>query len=370
MKWFRRIRQHLVWKLFLSHLIVVIVGSAVFVVVTQLYGSTALVQHVAHSVAVRHNPALEDEIRESFMVDVNTIVSTATVVTFIVAIITSLFVARRIVGPIQRMVWLSQKIASGDYHERIPVSSEDELGALAQTFNRMAGDMEQVERHRVELIGNVAHELRTPLSSIKAMMEGLIDGVLPADPATYASFQREFGRLQQLVDDLQNLSRIESGQIALNLEHVSIIERITEASIRLRPQFEDKNVLLELDVPPDLPPIRGDAYRIMQVLFNLLGNALHYTPAGGRVTVRAFQENQEIWVSIIDTGIGISAEHLPHIFERFYRVDKSRSRVGGGSGIGLTIAKYLIEAHGGRIWATSPGLGQGSTFIFTLPITY
>jgi signal transduction histidine kinase len=362
------IRRHLLWKLFLSHLIVVIVGSAVFIAVTQVYVLTALMQHVARSAVVRNDPALEAEIRESFTVAVNTIVATATAIAFIAAIITSSFVARRIVGPIQRMVWISQRIAAGDYHERIPVSSEDEVGTLAETFNRMAEDMEQAERRRLELIGNVAHELRTPLSSIKVMMEGLIDGVLPPEPTTYASFEREFGRLQRLVDDLQNLSRIESGQIVLNLERVAMAERITEAFTRLRPQFQDKHVDLFLDLAPDLPSIRGDAYRIMQVLFNLLGNALHYTAAGGQVTVSACQENQEIRVSIVDTGIGISAEHLPHIFERFYRVDKSRSRVGGGSGIGLTIAKYLVEAHGGHLWAASPGLGQGSTFTFTLPV--
>lgn len=367
---FHSIQRHLVWKLFLSHLIVVIVGSAIFVAVTQLYASTALVRHVARTNAiVGNNPALADEIHDSFSVAVNTIITLGTIMAFIAAMITSSFVARRIVVPIQCMVWASQKIAAGDYHERIMIASEDELSALAQAFNRMAETLEQTEQRRLELIGNVAHELRTPLSSIKVMMEGLIDGVLPAEPATYASFLREFARLQQLVNDLQNLSRIESGQIALDLKPVDMKERITETYLRLRPQFEDKDVRISLDLPSDLPLVQGDAPRIMQVLFNLIGNALQYTPGGGQVTVKAWQENRELLVSVTDTGIGIAEEHLPHIFERFYRVDKSRSRVGGGSGIGLTIAKYLVEAHGGHIRVSSPGPGQGSTFIFTLPVT-
>jgi signal transduction histidine kinase len=199
-------------------------------------------------------------------------------------------------------------------------------------------------------------------------MEGLIDGVLPAEPPTFAGVQREVTRLQRLVQDLQELSRAEAGQISLDVRAVAPGDMIRAATERLRSQFEDKAVNLDLDLSPKLPQVKVDSGRVIQVLLNLLGNALQYTPSGGRVTVAAWRERDEIVVAVQDTGIGLSPEHLSHVFERFYRVDKSRSRAGGGSGIGLTIAKHLVEAHGGRIWATSPGSGQGSIFTFTLPL--
>lgn len=221
----------------------------------------------------------------------------------------------------------------------------------------------------MDLIGNVAHELRTPLSSMQAMMEGLIDGMLPGEPATYVNIQAELGRLQGLVQDLQELSRVEAGHIVLDREPVHIDKLIQSAAARLRPQFDDKSVSLTVMLDSDLPVTIADPDRITQVLVNLLGNALQYTPAGGTVTVRADHTPDTITVTVSDTGIGIAPEHLQHLFERFYRVDKSRSRTGGGNGIGLTIARHLIEAHDGRIWATSPGPGAGSTFTFTLPVT-
>ena len=245
---------------------------------------------------------------------------------------------------------------------------DDELGTLAHSLNQMAETLEQTERRRVELIGNVAHELRTPLSSIGGTMEGLVDGVLPAEAATFLSVQHEVKRLQRLVYDLEDLSRAEAGRIPLDLRPGDVGQLIRTAVERLQMQYDDKGVKLQIEGGAAVPPAQMDGARITQVLVNLLGNALQYTPAGGFVTIRAWGEGREVLVSVHDTGIGISAEHLPHLFERFYRVDRSRARTGGGSGIGLTISKYLVEAHGGRIWAESPGVGQGSTFTFTLPL--
>jgi histidine kinase len=220
----------------------------------------------------------------------------------------------------------------------------------------------------MELIGDVAHELRTPLASIRSSMEGLVDGVLPAEPETYLSVEREASRLQRLVRDLEELSRAEAGQIALDLQPVLLGDLVKAVAERLALQFEDKGVTLEVNVSASPLPVKVDSSRITQVLTNLLGNALQYTPESGRVTVGTWAEGPEALVSIHDTGIGIAREHLPHLFERFYRVDKSRSRAGGGSGIGLTIARHLIEAHGGLIWAESEGPGQGSTFTIALPL--
>jgi histidine kinase len=206
----------------------------------------------------------------------------------------------------------------------------------------MAAMLEKTETRRRELIGNVAHELRTPLTSIQGYMEGLMDGVVPAEADTFQKIYREADRLERLLDDLQELSRVEAGAFELILQPASVLQLVQAVTERLGRQFEEKGVALETDVPSDLLAVRADEDRIGQVLLNLVGNALQYTPAGGRVCLRARHEGGNVHVIVEDTGIGIAAEHLPSIFTRFYRVDKSRSRAGGGSGIGLTIAKNLV----------------------------
>jgi histidine kinase len=298
----------------------------------------------------------------------------ATLAAFVAALVLSLFISRRVVLPVQEMMAASQRIAGGHYDERVGVPGGakredlDELGRLAQCFNQMAASLQQTETLRLELIGNVAHELRTPLSSIKGYMEGLIDGVLPAEAETFQQVHREADRLQRLVHDLQELSRVEARAFELKLRPTSVSRLVETVTARLGRQFEDKGVAVETDVAPDLPSVQADEGRIGQVLLNLVGNALQYTPAGGRVSISARRQGDAVLLAVQDTGIGIAPDHLPHIFERFYRVDKSRSRAGGGSGIGLTIAQHLVEAHGGQIQAASDGPGQGSVFSFTLPV--
>jgi len=294
---------------------------------------------------------------------------------FIVALVASLFISRRVTAPLHALRQVSQRIAAGRYSERVKVpgnvsdpDSLDELGLLAVNFNQMAEQLEQTEAMRRQLIGDVAHELRTPLTAIKGSMEGLIDGVLPAEPATFQQIYREADRLQRLVLDLEELSRVEGGAYPLKRKLVSIETLVNSVVERLKWQFEEKGVRLTVTAAEDLPIVRADEDRIGQVLINLLGNALQYTPEGGEVRIDIVKQPNEIQVTVKDTGIGIPPEHLDKIFTRFYRVDKSRSRAHGGSGIGLTIAKHWVEAHGGRIWAQSEGEGKGSTFTFTLPL--
>jgi len=269
----------------------------------------------------------------------------------------------------------SQRIAAGRYNERVKapgsekdMDSLDEMGLLAVNFNQMAEQLEQTEAMRRQLIGDVAHELRTPLTTIKGSMEGLIDGVLPAEPETFQQVYREADRLQRLVLDLEELSRVEGGAYPLQRKLVSMKALVNSVVQRLRWQFEEKGVKLIVETMEELPIVKVDEDRIAQVLMNLLGNALQYTPEGGEVRIAIKKQRGELQVIVKDTGIGISPEHLDKIFTRFYRVDKSRSRAHGGSGIGLTIAKHWVEAHGGRIWAQSEGEGKGSTFTFTLPL--
>jgi signal transduction histidine kinase len=336
----------------------------------QLHANAALGRHISKMEdRLGHDPVLVADLDANFHAAVTEILTVAAVSALVAAVVVSFFITGRIVSPVSAMKWASERIAAGDYRQRVPVMQEDKLGALAHSFNDMAQTLEETEQRRVELLGDVAHELRTPLSAIKGVMEGLVDGVLQAEPSTYVEVQREVARLQRLVQDLQELSRAEAGQVPLELAVTALDGLIRTTADRLRPQFEDKRVSLSVDLPRRLPQVRVDTHRMTQVLLNLLGNALQYTPSGGQVTIRAWSEGRQAFVAVQDTGIGLAAEHLPHVFERFYRVDKSRARSGGGSGIGLTIAKHLVEAQGGRIWATSPGPGQGSTFSVGLPVS-
>ncbi|HEY7491515.1 MAG TPA: ATP-binding protein [Candidatus Tectomicrobia bacterium] len=368
MKLLTTIRQRLGWKLCLSYLLVILAVVIVLDTTAEFRAPTALRRDVTRLPAtVRSDPALLAALHASFQATVDELLAIGSAAAILVAVVLSIFTSRRIVRPIQAMMQASQRIAGGDYRHRVEVPGQDELGVLAHAFNQMSETLERTEQRRLEAIGDLAHELRTPLSSIKSMMEGLVDGVLVAEPATFLSVQREVARLQRLVHDLEELARVEADQSPLELYPVNMATLMHTAADRLQPQFEDKDVQLHLKVRSELPPVQADVGRLLQVLLNLLGNALQYTPSGGQVTVSACRKGQQMLIRVHDTGIGIAAEHLPFLYERFYRVDKSRT-FSGGSGIGLTIARHLVEAHGGRIWATSPGPGQGSTFSFTLPL--
>lgn len=363
------IRQHLGWKLFLSYLVIIVVGVVSLAITAELHTPTAINRHMAEMATMMGGGmGMMTDLTENFAQAINEVLLVAASLAVVTAVLVSTFVTRRIVKPVQAMTTASQRIANGRYDERVPAAGEDELAELGRSFNRMAHELAQTEERRRQLIGDVAHELRTPLSSIKSVMEGLQDGVLPPQPETFANVEQEVNRLQRLVRDLEELSKAEAGQIQLEKEAVNPAELVETAVSRLRSQFADKQVSLTTDVPPNLPVINVDPARMTQVLLNLLGNALQYTPPGGRVTVRLSTDDSVVQIAIQDTGIGLTAEQRSHIFERFFRVDKSRSRTGGGSGIGLTISKHLVEAHHGRLTATSPGLNQGSTFTISLPV--
>jgi histidine kinase len=373
-----RIRRRLAWKLFLSYLIVILVGIVVLASAAESVVPSAFDRHMSAMATMMGDDTMGRgmgmDLFSNFRRAVNEALILSGLAAFLVALAVSLFVSRRIVTPVRDMMVASRRIAEGHYHERVNIPGDpardelDELAQLALSFNQMAAQLEQMEATRRELIGDVAHELRTPLASIKGSMEGLIDGVLPAAAPTFQQIYREADRLQRLVTDLQELSRVEAGAFELNLRRVAVGDLVQATLARLSRQFEEKGVALESAVPADLPLVRADEDRAGQVLLNLVGNALQYTSAGGRVRVAARRQGAEVHIQVSDTGIGIAAEHLPLVFTRFYRVDKSRARAGGGSGIGLTIARHLVEAHGGRIWAESPGPGRGSTFAFTLPV--
>lgn len=292
------------------------------------------------------------------------------VIIFLAVVLMSLLLVRQgIIRPIQQMKQASLHIADGNYHSRLPAYSSIELNELAQSFNRMATHLEDIETQRVALIANVAHELRTPLNNIRITMEGLIDEVFIPDTETFLNIQREVSRLQRLVYQLEKLSQAEGGQIPINKQSINYCQLIQTVCNRLEVQYDSKGVNLGYDCNSSMPNILLDSDHITQVLINLLGNALQYTPADGKVTVHIHQNDNQIITKIQDTGIGLDASELTRIFERFYRVDKSRARSSGGNGIGLTIAQHLIFAHDGTIRAESSGRDDGSAFIFTLPVS-
>ena len=375
-------RSHLGWKIFFSYLVVIGVGIIILLSATEFVIPRAFDRHVAAMASMMMgmmgDMVVEAELNanlfDSFRDAMWEAITFAGIAATAAAIAVSLFISRQVVAPIRDMMRASKYIADGHYDQRVQVPGDpardelDELAQLALSFNQMAEKLSRTESMRLQLIGDVAHELRTPLTTIKGYMEGLIDGVLPDELEIYQQVLHEADRLQRLVYDLQELSRVEAGAYEMHLQVINVQDLIEDAASRLRRQYEDKGVELSSNVPEDLPQVRVDKYRIDQVMINLLGNALQYTPSGGKVNISAAQQNGEILISIRDTGMGISSEHLPMLFTRFYRVDKSRSRAGGGSGIGLTISKFFVEAHGGRIWAESDGIDKGSTFRFTLPV--
>ena len=361
-------------KIFLAHLLVIAVGIVTLFVATLSIAPTlfdrlmtAMMGPDASSMGGMMS-GMAETTAQAFRVAMLQALLLSAGAASLAAIAASLFVSTQIVTPLQRLLAASRRIAAGHYAERVHAGADDELGALAMQFNTMAAELEAAERRRVALIGDVAHELRTPLATIEGYTEGLLDGVVAPGAETWALLHDEVGRLRRLVQDLQELSRAEARQLPLHIRPVDPAALVAQALARIATQFAEKGIVLTSDVSADLPTVQADADRIIQVLINLLGNALRYTPPDGTVNVRTARMDGAIAFQITDTGVGIAPEHLPHLFERFYRVDKARSRALGGSGIGLTIAKALVEAHDGRIWVTSPGPGQGSTFSFTLPI--
>ena len=376
------IRTHIAWKVFLSYLLVVFIGVIVLITAASLSVPAAFERHIVSMNAIMtngnmtgNNQQMVSELFSQYKKAVFEAVTYATLASLVAAVLASFFISRQVVTPTLRMMSLSHRIAEGEYEERLSLPGGqqadqiDELGQLALSFNQMADKLEKTETMRLELIGDVTHELRTPLTAVKGYLEGLMDGVLPADPETYQQIHSEINRLQRLVNDLQELSRVEAGAFQLRLTPVSPASLIERIQSTLGRQFDDKNIQLEISVEPNLPNVLVDRDRIIQVLTNLVGNALQYTPSGGKVYVQAFREKSKVRFSITDTGIGISAEQMPFIFNRFYRSDKSRTRASGGSGIGLTIAKALVQAHQGKIWAESNGEGKGSTFSFLIPLS-
>lgn len=284
-------------------------------------------------------------------------------------IVLGLVLARGLVQPLDRLVQAAHRIAQGDLQQRVPVTGSTEVAALATAFNGMASSLEQAEQMRQQLVADIAHELRTPLSVIQGNLQAMLDGVYPLEPAELTIIYDETLLLSRLVADLRELAQADAGQLRLTLEPVALCPWIEHAVAVLAEQAETQGITLQVAVPSDLPLVLADRDRVRQVLHNLLLNALRYTPAGGQIIVQGavVSAGAAVEVAVRDTGIGIAEADLPYVFGRFWRADRSRGRERGGSGLGLAIAERLVAAHGGRIGVESQ-VGQGSRFWFTLPV--
>jgi signal transduction histidine kinase len=284
-----------------------------------------------------------------------------------IALILTFVLSRRISSPIGALASTARRLGRGELSRRVQLRDQGEVRELAQAFNTMADDLEHAEQLRRDLVADVAHELRTPLSNIQGYLEAISDGVMEPDANTMRSLNEEVALLSRLVEELQELSLAEAGELKLVYQEEDISELIRRAEVSWQPQVTARGLSVSIDVPGDLPPVNIDWQRISQVLHNLVENAVVHTGRGGTITVSAARHGEWVEICVSDTGEGIPAQDLPNIFERFYRVDRSRARATGGSGLGLTIARRLVEAHGGKIEARSK-LGVGSQFSFTVPV--
>jgi len=285
----------------------------------------------------------------------------------------SYWVSRRIMQPLKQIEQITKKFAAGHLEERLPPSEIPEINQLATSFNRMAVSLEDVEKRRRELVSDLTHELRTPLTVVRGYLEELADGRIEPTPRIYQQLTKETRRLERLINDLQELSKAEAGYLPIKLTPVNLSPLLKSRVQKFSDQVLEDGPELRLECRDPLPPVLADLDRVEQVMVNLLGNAIQYTQSGS-ITVRAWTEANRasgqvsrLWIAVTDTGVGIAPENLSHVFERFWRADRSRNQHTGGTGIGLAISQRLIELQGGQIEVESR-LGVGTTFRFYLPL--
>ncbi len=345
--------------------------SDAYVITITVFGAVGLVAPGAFEAAMGHSMGdgmagmgemMSGLIRAAFQDAVQSALVISAAAAVFAAVLVSVALSARLAGPISHLAAASRRIADGRYAERVPVASSDEIGELAESFNRMAESLEWTERRRLQLVGDVAHELRTPLATLDGYLEGLEDGIIEPSGQTWQLLRGETARLSHLVNDLQELWRAEARQLPLSLGKVDVPGLLEAVLDRFAPQARERSIELRVESSPRLPAVLADRERLAQVIDNLVSNAIQYSPDGASVTLGARADRDEIVLGVADQGPGLTVEQRERVFERFYRVDPSRSRALGGSGIGLAIARALAEAMGGRIWAESEGPGRGATF--------
>lgn len=357
-----RLPRRLRTRLLLANLVVAGVALGTVLVAVSLVGPGYFSQAMGHPPGDPAGTQMDAVTLSAFRDAVGAALLAGLIAATSAAIIVSLAISSRIAGPVTRLAATAHRIAAGHYSERVQPAGEGELAELAASFNVMTASLEATERRRLQLVGDVAHELRTPLSTLDGYLEGLEDGVVQANPETWRLLRGETARLSRLVNDLQELWRAEARQLSLRIAAVEVGSITREVVDRFAPQIAARGMRVVTDLPAGLRA-KADADRLAQVLSSYLSNAIRYSPDDSTIWLSARRSDDRIVVAVRDQGPGLTAEQRMAVFERFYRIDPSRSRVLGGSGIGLAIARALAEAMDGRAWAESGGPGHGSTFL-------
>jgi len=303
---------------------------------------------------------------QTFIRQVNKVLVYSALAATALALVLGMILSRTLTKPIRELTAATQAMSGGNFGMQVSVPSQDELGELAHSFNKMSADLAQSINARRQMTADIAHELRTPLSLVLGHAEAVHDGVLPPSLENFEIIREEAGRLEHLVDDLRTLSLADAGELSIEKQPTDLKKLLQDITAVYQHRVQQKGIALELNLPAELPSVQADTNRITQVVTNILDNALRYTPADGRVILTAKEAKDGIQIFIKDSGPGIEADKVHHIFDRFYRVDPSRNRDEGGSGLGLAIAKSIVQAHGGQIWAESV-LGQGMNVFIVLP---
>lgn len=324
-------------------------------------------QVVGTIVTVREGAGLSP-LEEAYLLRTNRALRLSAIGVTVLAIVLGLTVARTLTRPLQTLTTAIRAMTAGELGQQVPVQSQDELGELARAFNKMSADLAQATRARRQMTADIAHELRNPLMVMIGYLEAMRDGILQPTSERLATLYDEAHHLQHLVADLRTLSLADAGELALQRETVSSQELLLRVHSAWQTQAHQRQILLECHAQADLPAIQVDPERMMQVFNNLVSNALRYTQADGKIVLAAQRAGDSLLLTVTDNGAGIAADHLPLIFDRFYRADPARSEKSGESGLGLAIARSIVEAHGGALSVTSAGLGQGTTFTITLSI--
>ncbi|HLA08634.1 MAG TPA: ATP-binding protein [Anaerolineales bacterium] len=320
-------------------------------------------------ILVHHRMPFEGNPREvEFIETTNRTLLYAALAGAVIALLLGIFLSRTLTRPIHELTRATHAVSQGDLSQQVTIHSNDELGELALAFNKMSTELLRSINARKQMTADIAHELRTPLSLILGHAEAVHDGVLPPTRENFEIIREEAVRLEQLVNDLRTLSLADAGELVINLQPVEPARLVQEVVPLYRYQTQKKNISLELDLASPLSTLEADPGRMTQVLTNILDNALRHTPEGGAIVLSARQRDEQIEITIQDSGPGLPREELERIFERFYRTDSSRQREDGGSGLGLAIAKSIVQAHGGQVSAESEA-GRGLKVIITLPGT-
>jgi signal transduction histidine kinase len=348
-------KKHLLWKLLLNIVPIIAVTIIVVWLAIDKLAATYFMRLMENYAIAPH------ESHRMFIESIHRYLAWAALAALGLALLLSYLMTKRVLRPLSQMTRISRELAAGNFNNRVEVVSQDEVGDLGLAFNSMADSLASLEQLRKSMVSDLAHELRTPLTNLRGYLEGLSDEVIPPSVETFRMLENEILRLVQLVDDLQQLTKADSAQAFLRRRELSCETLSSQVRALFERRFMAKNIDMKVVIDPPQLKLNADLDKLLQALRNLLENAWRYTPVGGTVILSAAEIADAVEISVMNSGEEISAKDLPFIFERFFRADRSRSRTHGGAGIGLSIVKQLVEAHGGQVGAES---AEGNTRIW------